>query len=126
MRENAKLFESHMTYTVYGAAYCRLRRNGKPKRLYATLKAAQEASDLALSSNTMLWEFKHFDHWHLTGMAPLLIRALPPAIRMKDGPGSKKSQNRHLIPYLKRRKFSRGYSGHHFIRAQEYASGAKQ
>jgi hypothetical protein len=116
-RSNVREFKTHVTYDVYGVSYCRLRGPGsRPKRLYATLQQAQAASDKALDYDTMLWEFVHYGHWHLTGLAPLLLRVLPPARRLKDGPGSKRSQLKHLVPFVRRPKGPRGYGGHHFIR----------
>lgn len=116
-QRDIRVFETYITYSVYGRRYCRPRRgSAHPKIVYESLNAAQRRADEVLDAGHMRWEYQHFDHWHLTSLAPLLVRAIPPAIRIKDGPGSKKSQLRHLIPYRPKSKFRGGAWGNHFQR----------
>lgn len=118
-RRDIRIFETHITYCVHGRRYCRGRGGGRPKILYESLAAAQDHADKMLDLGRMRWEYKHFDHWHTTSLVPLLIGALAPAIRLGDGPGSKKRQARHVIPFRPKTKFRGGVGGHHFLRIAE-------
>jgi hypothetical protein len=89
-------------YWHNGYRYCKLRSTWTAKRTYLTEAEAIRAEDsILMEKDRMVWRYKHFDHWHVTGLAPLLLPVLPPAIRLANGPGSLKSQALHQVPYQK-------------------------
>lgn len=119
-RHDVCVFDTYITYSVHGRRYCQGRsRGGRPKIVYESMAAAQNRADEMLDVGRVRWEYQHFDHWHLTSLVPLLIGAIPPAIPIGDGPGSKKRQARHVIPYRPKPKFRGGSAGHHFGRIRD-------